>query len=273
MSVKLSTIKAIYLDVLTKLYTRSEAENYFYIVLQWLEKKSKTDVIVGNETLLQSTYLDLLSQLEKSVPIQYLTNEAPFYGLDLYVDERTLIPRPETEQLVHLILEENQGFSGKILDIGTGSGCIALTLKKNLPNATVSGCDISLDALEVAKKNAHLLNIDVDFFELGVLNDTITPSNIVVSNPPYIALEEKVNMESNVIDYEPDVALFVDAEDPLLFYKTIVKKALKNKGTVCYFETSEFYRTELDEWLASSNYQYVWKSDFQLKDRILKVWH
>ena len=105
---KLSLIKALYTDTLTKVYKRSEAENIFYILLEWLEKKSKTDVIVGSETLLRETYLDILGELQRGVPVQYLTQEAPFYGLDLFVDERVLIPRPETEQLVHLVLEENK---------------------------------------------------------------------------------------------------------------------------------------------------------------------
>lgn len=269
---KHSLIKAVYLDTLSKVYNYAEAENIFYIVLQWLEKKSKTDVIVGSETLISETYLDILAELKDGVPVQYLTNEAPFYSLDLFVDERTLIPRPETEQLVHLVIEELRGETCRILDIGTGSGCIPLALKKNLPQADVSGCDISHDALEVATKNKEALGLDVAFFQCDILKDEIGEEyDYIISNPPYIAENEKEAMHKNVLEHEPHLALFVADDDPLLFYKRIIALAEKQHAT-CFFETSEYYRDSLDLWLDDSNLRFDWKLDFQGKDRILKVY-
>jgi release factor glutamine methyltransferase len=188
----------------------------------------------------------------------------------LYVNSSVLIPRPETEQLVHLILEENRGTSQSVLDIGTGSGCIALALKKAWEEATITACDISGEALEVARKNAKDLAIKVDFYQTDILKNEIQAYDIVVSNPPYIALNEKEDMHKNVIENEPHIALFVADNDPLLYYKRIIQLAEKQRA-VCYFETSEFYRTSLDTWLIESGYSFQWKEDFQGKDRILKV--
>jgi release factor glutamine methyltransferase len=268
--VKLSLIKAIYTDTLASLYSRSEAENMFYIVLENLEKKSKIDVLVGSETLLKETYMDILVELNKGVPVQYLTQVAFFYDLELYINDSVLIPRPETEQLVHLVLQQNQGKALRLLDVGTGSGCIALALKKNWPNATIHGCDVSLAALEVARSNKKKLALDVHFFAKDILIEEIENYDIIVSNPPYIAQSEKQQMHVNVLDHEPHLALFVKDKDPLLFYKRIIALACLQKA-ICYFETSEFYRTELELWLNSKPLTYIWELDFQGKDRILKV--
>lgn len=267
---QLGLIKALYTDQLIKIYNYSEAENLFYITLQWLEKKSKTAVLLGQETLLVDTYQLVLEELLLGKPIQYLTQEAPFYGLDLYVDERVLIPRPETEQLVHWILKDNKGFSGSVLDIGTGSGCIPIVLAKHWPQASISGCDVSLDALSVANKNAKELKVQVDFFEKNILNEEISSYDIIISNPPYIGESEKGKMHQNVLNYEPHLALFVSDEDPLVFYKRILQLAQKQQ-TTCYFETSEFYRTELDSWLKKEGLDYEWQLDFQEKNRMLRV--
>ena len=267
---QLGLIKALYTDQLTKIYNYSESENLFYITLQWLEKKSKTAVLLGQETLLEETYQIVLEELLLGKPIQYLTHEAPFYGLDLYVDERVLIPRPETEQLVHWILQDNPNFTGSVLDIGTGSGCIPIVLAKNWPKATISACDISAEALEVAAKNASEQAVAVNFLEKNILNQEIEKYDIIISNPPYIAESEKDQMHQNVLDNEPHLALFVDDTDPLLFYKRIIQLA-KKQQTTCYFETSEFYRTELDTWLKNEDLEYVWQLDFQEKNRMLKV--
>jgi len=267
---KLSLIKALYMDTLIPMYTRYEAENIFYIVLHSLEQKSKTDIIVGSETLITETYQDILVELKAGVPVQYLTQEAPFYNLIFFVDERVLIPRPETEQLVHLVVQENSGSTKSVLDVGTGSGCIPLAIKNAWPQATVSGCDVSKDALDVALKNKNTLGLDVQFFQLDILNEEIEEYDIIISNPPYIAKSEKAEMHKNVLEYEPHLALFVEKDDPLIFYKRIIEIASIQKST-CYFETSEFYRKQLDEWLDSQSISYDWKCDFQGKDRILKV--
>lgn len=267
---QLGLIKALYTDQLTKIYNYNEAENLFYIALQWLEKKSKTSVLLGQETLLVETYQAVLEQLIEGKPIQYLTNEAPFYGLELYVDERVLIPRPETEQLVHWILQENTAFEGRILDIGTGSGCIPVTLAKHLPLARIKACDICDKALEVAKKNAATHKVDIEFTQLDILSQEIEKVDIIISNPPYIGESEKTEMHQNVLNNEPHIALFVTDDDPLIFYKRIIELAQK-QGSTCYFETSEFYRNTLEIWLTKNNLTYEWKLDFQEKNRMLKV--
>lgn len=267
---QLGLIKALYIDQLTQLYSYSEAENLFYITLQWLEKKSKTAVILGQETLLVETYKHVLDALLLGNPIQYLTQEAPFYGLNFYVDERVLIPRPETEELAHWIITENQYFAGSILDIGTGSGCIAVTLAKHCKNATVSGCDISVDALSVARKNAKKQAVSVDFFHHDILSNDLGHYDMIVSNPPYITLAEKPSMHQNVLENEPHLALFVQDKDPLYFYKKILKQA-KKRVIPCYFETSEFHTNELSQWLSGHDLDYTWKEDFQGKNRFLKI--
>lgn len=266
---KLGLLKALYIDELKKLYRYSEAESIFYIILEWVEKKNKTHVILGLETILINTYQDILSELKSGKPIQYITNESVFYSLPIYVDENVLIPRPETEELVHWIIGE-QKTKSKILDIGTGSGCVAIALKKGLPNSIISGCDISRKAIEVANRNANQNNLDVNFFELNILNDTIDQYDIIVSNPPYIAHDEKKNMHNNVLNHEPHLALFVDDLDPLLFYKRIANQ-IKNTNTTAYFETSEFYTELLDKWLVDEGFSTEWKSDFQEKKRFLKI--
>lgn len=269
-AMKLGLLKAYYTDSLTPLYSRSEAENIFYIVLEYLEKKSKIDVLLGTETLLTETYQDILSELKLGVPVQYLLQNAPFYNLELYVNDTVLIPRPETEQLVHLVLEENKGSHKKVLDIGTGSGCIALALKNKWSEAEITGCDISIEALEVARKNAKSLNLDVIFYKTDILKEEISEYDVIVSNPPYISESEKETMHKNVLEYEPHLALFVADADPLIFYKRIIQLAEKQQ-TTCYFETSEYYRKQMEEWLKNQKINFHWLHDFQGKDRILKV--
>jgi release factor glutamine methyltransferase len=266
---KLGLLKALYIDELKKTYRYSEAESIFYIILEWVEKKNKTHVILGIETILIKTYQDILLELKSGKPVQYITNETFFYSIHIYVDENVLIPRPETEELVHWIMRE-QKITSNILDIGTGSGCIALALKKGLPNSKISGCDISKKAIKIAKRNADQNNLYVNFFELNILNNSIDQYDIIVSNPPYIAQEEKKNMHNNVLDHEPHLALFVDDLDPLLFYKRIANQ-IKNTNTTAYFETSEFYTESLDKWLVDEGFFTEWKLDFHGKKRFLKI--
>ena len=267
---QLGLIKALYTDQLSKVYNYGEAENLFYITLQWLDKKSKTAVILGQETLLVETYQMVLEELLLGKPIQYVTREAPFYGLNLYVDERVLIPRPETEQLVHWLIQDNPKFKGTVLDIGTGSGCIPVVLSKHWPEALLSGCDISTDALAVAEKNAKDQEVDVTFIQKDILTQELDEYDIIISNPPYIGRSEKHNMHQNVLKNEPHLALFVPDSDPLIFYKRILQLA-KKQETTCYFETSESYIDKLDSWLKDEGFSYTWRLDFQEKNRMLKV--
>ena len=266
---KLGLLKALYIDELKKIYPYSEAESIFYIILEWVEKKNKTHVILGLETILIKTYQYILLELKSGKPVQYIVSETNFYSMPIYVDKNVLIPRPGTEELVHWIVGE-QKTKSKILDIGTGSGCISLALKKALPDSIISGCDISKKALEIANKNANQNNLNVNFFELNILNENIDLYDVIVSNPPYIALDEKKNMHINVLNFEPHLALFVDDLDPLLFFKRIAYQ-IRNTNTTAYFETSEFYTDMLDQWLISKGFFTEWKSDFHGKKRFLKI--
>jgi release factor glutamine methyltransferase len=164
-------------------------------------------------------------------PIQYILGKAWFMGLDFIVNEAVLIPRPETEELVEWVVDYVHIISKplRILDIGTGSGCIAVSLKKALPDCTLSAMDISVDALTVAKKNAANLDLSVEFIEQDIIHETTLAQtyDVLVSNPPYIPVKEKVNMEAKVKNYEPLIALFVPNEDPLVFYRAIAKVAKK----------------------------------------------
>ena len=204
--------------------------------------------IVREKPLLSDS--EISARLNCGEPIDYILGYTYFYGLKIEVSKDTLIPRPETEELVELIFNANQTRSGlKILDIGAGSGCIALALKSKLAEAEVTALDVSHAALEIAKKNSSHLNLNINFIQQDILNENLWSQlanyDIIVSNPPYISLEEKNGMTPSVLDYEPHMALFVE-NDPLTFYKQILKFAsshLHPNGYV-YFETSQTIQLE-----------------------------
>jgi len=193
---------------------------------------------------------DIIQRLNEGEPIDYILGYTYFYGLKVLVSKDTLIPRPETEELVEIIVDENlQKTQLKILDIGTGSGCIALALKSKLADAEVTAIDVSNPALEMARKNSRVLGLDINFISLDILDEQLWSHlgsyDIIVSNPPYISMAEKNDMTSSVLDYEPHLALFVDHE-PLIFYRQILKFAhahLHFTGIV-YFETSQSIQLE-----------------------------
>ena len=201
----------------------------------------------------------ICKELKTGKPVQYILGETSFYDCTLKVNNKTLIPRPETEELVDLIIKENRAFTGKIIDIGTGSGCIAIALKKNLPEAEVIGIDISTDALEMAKLNASINKVNVTFLKEDILNaesGIISEAGIIVSNPPYVLESEKKFMNSNILDFEPHDALFVPDENPLVYYKAIsVYSAgiLKPRGKL-YFEINEKKGLEISRLLLSLDY-------------------
>ncbi len=215
----------------------SDSEKRF--LLQYIEKENPS-----------IPFEEIISRINQGEPIDYILGYTYFYGLKIEVSKDTLIPRPETEELVEFILNENQTRSGlKILDIGTGSGCIALALKSNLVNAEVTALDVSNNAIEIAQRNTVQLDLNVNFIHLDILNENLWSQlanyDIIVSNPPYIPQEEKTDMTTSVLDYEPHLALFVE-NDPLIFYKQILKFAtfhLNPKGLV-YFETSQTIQLE-----------------------------
>ncbi len=215
-------------------------------------------------------------RLKKNEPIQYIIGETEFYGLPFKVNKHTLIPRPETEELVDWVISEIPplGFRG-ILDIGTGSGCIAVSLAKNLPNAKVSALDISMEALKVARENAQINTVTIDFFPCDILKAEQLPEkyDIIVSNPPYVRESERDKMQPNVLNHEPASALFVEDKEPLVFYQAIARlsKTVLNPGGVLYFEINEYLGKDLQEVLTTEGFgKIIVKKDIFGKDRMLK---
>src|SRR5437762_2243018 len=221
-----------------EIYEEDEAKNISELLLERITNLSRTKQIAKKNEALSASQTEFLDQsierLQRHEPVQYITHEAWFAGMKFYVDKNVLIPRPETEELVDWVIKEVKnknsppaGRAGKfrILDIGTGSGCIAVALKNNLPNAEVWACDISEEALNVARINADSLNATIDFVPLDFLDKEqrkqLPHIDIIVSNPPYILQKDKNEMRKNVTDHEPAIALFVPDEDPLIFYSAI----------------------------------------------------
>jgi len=228
----------------------------------------------------QSIY-KILTELKTGKPIQYILGHAEFYGLDFKVNPSVLIPRPETEELVEWIISSvrsKQLAGGNILDIGTGSGCIAISLKKNLPEFSVSAIDISPEALQTAKENAGLNNAEIDFIRSDILNltsDFLFPkSNIIVSNPPYVTHADKQQMHTNVTDFEPHTALFVPENDPLIFYKAITEFALSNlqRGGLLFFEINENYGKQIVDFLSTNLFTNIeLRKDLSERNRMIKA--
>jgi release factor glutamine methyltransferase len=220
--------------------------------------------------------LKICDELKTGKPLQYILGETTFYDCIIRVDSSTLIPRPETEEMVDIIIRENKDFKGNILDIGTGSGCIAIALAKNIPGAQITGIDISGNAIAVAQKNAEINNVSVSFSEGDIFSfdpSITSEAGIIVSNPPYVSESEKKFMSRNVLGFEPPEALFVPDTDPLKFYKqilTIGDKILVPNGRI-YFEINEAMGKPMTELVESSGYSEIKIiKDLNCKDRILK---
>ena len=271
----LKNYKTTFLQELSSLYEEQEIESFFYIILEKLHGLKRIDLALNPQTVMDGAHLkqwkNIVSELKKQRPIQYILGETTFYGLSFLVNENTLIPRPETEELVELIIksfESSVSGSGlKILDIGTGSGCIAISLAKNIPNAAVFAIDVSEEALATAKKNAELNKVAIDFISTNIL-DIVTLSavagldkqfDIIVSNPPYVRNLEKYEIKPNVLEYEPHLALFVDDIDPLLFYRKIAELAIKNLNPngKLYFEINQYLGNETVELVESFGFKNV----------------
>ena len=245
------------------IYNQSEAESLSDRLMESLGI-SKTQILAGAEINLTQEQVDWVEdcspRLQNHEPIQYVLGFAPFYGLDFKVNEHVLIPRPETEELVDLIIRENTG-SPQILDIGTGSGCIAISLKKAFPGASIQACDNSPESLNIAKENALHHNAQVQFHENDVLHIASIPGHydIIVSNPPYVTESEKSSMEINVLDFEPPNALFVNNDDPLVFYTAIIELAYRNLNPdgKLYFEINESRGTEVRILMTAAGFEDV----------------
>ncbi|MCL4140592.1 UNVERIFIED_CONTAM: hypothetical protein GTU68_019375 [Idotea baltica] len=242
--------------------------------LQRIDTVLQPDFIITDDLL--STFKNIINRLQKEEPIQYILGNTAFYGLPFLVNENTLIPRPETEELVEWVLKEDEK-SLKILDIGTGSGCIPISLAKNLKNASISAIDISTEALEVAKQNAALNNVAIHFIEMDILKTTslnVKNFDIIVSNPPYVRELEKVEIKNNVLQNEPHLALFVDDENPLLFYKKIADLAKQHlsKNGLLFFEINQYLGKETVEMLHQKGFQSLeLKKDLFGNDRMIKA--
>lgn len=272
-----------FIEKLTPIYGEAEAESFFYLIFEDRHQLRRIDLALHPEMVFNSADLQywnqLLEQLLIEIPIQYLLGKTSFYGLEFEVTNHVLIPRPETEELVDWIIQDNSNNKinedFRILDIGTGSGCIAISLAKNLSQSKVFAIDVSKEALVIAKKNALLNGADVSF----VLQDILEIENlnqkfdIIVSNPPYVRNLEKHEIKNNVLNNEPHLALFVEDEDALIFYKKIAEIAQNNLNPngQLFFEINQYLAKETVELLANRNFKnIVLRQDIYGNDRMIK---
>ncbi len=268
---------------LSVIYSIGEANSIANIVFEDKLGITKIKRISEPDLQLDKNEIQILEsvsvRLLKNEPIQYVTEVAHFMDLELFVNENVLIPRPETEELVLWIYEEikDSKIQHNILDIGTGSGCIAISLKKLNPIFTVFALDFSDEAIEVAKKNAKNLKLEIDFYQADILKIEKLNSkkfSLIVSNPPYVLESEKKLMKNNVLDFEPHTALFVSDNDPLLFYKSIAKFAFNNleENGLLFFEINEKYGEEIVKMLIQKKFKNIeLRKDFFGKDRMIKA--
>jgi len=263
-------------DKLESVYDSREIRNIVNLILEVKFNVSKTDQIVGGKRFSESELLQFRSirkRLENHEPIQYVLGTADFCGMEFVVNQAVLIPRPETEELVRLITENHQ--NGELLDIGTGSGAIAIALKVLNPDFNVTAIDVSQDALKVAKQNAKALAAEIDFRLIDILKEV--PENkydIIVSNPPYIPFQDQAEMRNNVLLFEPEIALFVEDESPIKFYSRIADVALLklNEGGCLYYEIHESFGKEVMGMLKEKGFEQVQTfQDMQGKDRMISA--
>ena len=269
---------------ITSVYEENEAKSIVYLLLEHYLNLSKTDILLDNFVNQSFDFQDIIIRLKAQEPVQYIIGETEFYGRKFKVTPDTLIPRPETEELVQLVVSSWPLAVGSVaqspisvLDLGTGSGCIAISLACELPNAQVYAYDISEKVLKIAKENANRNNVNVIFEQLDILNfppSSFPPFSIIVSNPPYVMNAEKSEMEQNVLDYEPHLALFVEDSDPLIFYKSIAEFAFKNLiiNGLCIVEINQAFGLETAELFWNQGFRYVEVvKDMFGKDRMVKA--
>ena len=278
-NMSVSTIVQLFRQELSANYPKGEVESFIALAFEDVLEYSRVDTIMNANEVIPFQYIErffgILESLQKFQPIQYILGKTVFYGLPIQVNSHVLIPRPETEELVHWILKDEWKDGITVVDLGTGSGCIALSLKDHLKNADVHGVDVSIEALNVAKRNAVKNNLKVDFFQFDILKQEslgFTKYDIMVSNPPYVRMSEKEWMEKNVLNHEPHPAIFVDEEEPLIFYRKIVDLAEGNlkKGGKIFFEINEAHGAEVVQLLEDRGYESVTlKKDYNGKDRMV----
>lgn len=272
-------IKSI-IQQLNDRYDEREANNIANLLLAHFYKLDRTAAVLNQGFF---TKPNIETQLEQAVtelnnhrPIQHILGTVEFYGCEIKVDHHALIPRPETEELVDWIVAENKADEPVIVDIGTGTGCIPIALKKKIPRAKISAIEVSATALALAKENTKANRVEVDFIELDILKNDLPNEHLdlIVSNPPYIPENDKGGMDSNVLTFEPHLALFVSDDDPLIFYRRISELAIQhlNIGGMLYFEIHERYGKEMVKLVEDIGFTNVkLKQDLQGKDRMLQA--
>lgn len=277
----MNRIKEYIGNSLKHIYPPGELKSIIHIICRDILELPDTDIYICKDINLsvkkQTLLEEAVGRLSRHEPIQYVVGYTDFYGLTFTVKPGVLIPRPETEELVALIINENKEKENiRILDIGTGSGCIAVSLSKNLPEAAVEAWDISEAALSIAQENNQRLNANVTFEKVDVLShmDIKKKYDVIVSNPPYIAESEKAAMDKNVLDWEPGSALFVPDSDPLVFYKRIAELGITNlhDGGKLYVEINRAYGNKVAQMLGATGYREVKViKDLFGNDRIIKA--
>lgn len=277
----LKKIKEDFSAELKDYFSQDEIRIFFFEILFWVTRKTKTDFYIHQNLILSQAEQDQFSfaieELKTQKPIQYITNSQAFFSLDFYVDENVLIPRPETEELVEWAFQyiENKQDTN-ILDICTGSGCISISIKKNFSKANVFAVDICEKALSVAQKNAQKNEVFINFEKKNVLKDFILKEkfDVIISNPPYVRPSEKLGMKANVLNFEPSIALFVEEENPLIFYEKISDFALTNlkKGGYLFFEINQYLSSETQKMLKEKGFNHIeLRKDFRENDRMIKA--
>ena len=274
----LKEIKNYFIESLSGYYSYNEAEAFFFIILEDIFNTSKTKYILNSNkesNIHLKDFSDIIDQLKNFVPIQHITGKAKFYGRDFFVNSHTLIPRPETEQLTSLIINDYYKQEGlKIIDIGTGSGCIAITLSLELRHSEIIALDNSYNALKIAKKNSEKYKAKIKFENKNFFDTYHSYNNnyfdIIVSNPPYIPYKDKKKVDKNVIDYEPNTALFVPDDSPTVFYeylKKLADKSLKSNGKI-YMEINPDFAKKIIN-LFEKKYNTSLKKDIFGKNRFI----
>ena len=273
-------LKKYFTKELSALYPSVELQSFFSILSEFFLKWSRLDTVLKAQSELSEekikSFKKAIARLKEEEPIQYIIGETEFYGLTFKVNQHTLIPRPETEELVEWIVQSVSKLDElKILDIGTGSGCIPIALGTHLDGAIISGLDISSEALKVARKNAEAHEVMVDFFQADVLELDSLPIkyDLIVSNPPYVREIEKREMQGNVLKFEPARALFVSNENPLMFYKKIAQLAKSHLTAYgfLFFEINEYLSMEMREMLEEEGFTKIEiKNDLFKRPRLMR---
>ncbi|HEX8577766.1 MAG TPA: peptide chain release factor N(5)-glutamine methyltransferase [Flavobacterium sp.] len=281
---KIKTYRDQFITRFSGIYDADEAESFFYLILESKHQLKRVDLALYPDLSFSDAEIEvwdaIASQLENEIPIQYILGETSFYGLPFVVNSNVLIPRPETEELVEWILSDNFNTSLlknlSVLDIGTGSGCIAIALAKHLPGARVFAVDVSEEALTTAKRNAEINEVAITFLHLNILEteNLNRQFDIIVSNPPYVRNLEKGSIKNNVLQHEPHLALFVEDDDALLFYRKIIAlaKTNLNPNGELYFEINQYLGKKMVDLMENSGWGKVaLRKDIYGNDRMIRA--